>query len=338
MARLGHSVNLFTKVPYAIQKDGIIFIPYQEWASTYHRQSWDALCSWMIPEPLKIAPPDAYRFFNQQVSDFGQCESGWESYVDTLAPLSHSHAHHMASMCSLPKERWRVLYNGTDTSYFKPGEKVPGKLIWASSHDRGLHWLLELFPQLLQAVPEANLHIFYNFNGVRAFSQWTASGNSPRDKFVEELGRRSRYTLESIRRLSSKNVTVHESVSRQTICDEMASSQVLAYPLDPVRYTETFGVTVLEACASGTVPIICQADAFKELWGDCSVAVDPPYHAHKREYLSNLIRVLCDDIYREGIAKRCVSHASQFDWNILGKNLETCLLTRGRSGLPEVKW
>lgn len=338
LAKLGHSVNLFTKVDRACDKDGVIYIPYQEWASEYHSQKWDALCSWMTPEPLKIAPSGAYRFFNQQVSDFGQCEPGWESYVDILAPLSHNHARHLRPMCSLPVHQWRILYNGTDTTQFRPGNKIRGKMIWASSHDRGLHWLLELFPKLKKEVPEAHLNIFYNFHGVRSFSGWTSSGTSQRDKFVEELGRRSRYTLEAIRRLKGKGVTVHESVSRETIRQEMATSQVLAYPLDPVRYTETFGVTVLEACASGTVPVICTADAFGELWSECSSIVDAPYSLHKDEYLSKLIRLMNNDVILNIMSNECVKYAYRFDWKPLVKGLETFLESRGKTGLPEVNW
>jgi hypothetical protein len=139
LAGLGHNVTLFTRVLGPGVVDDVNFLPYEEWDRTYRHQQWDSLCSWMVPEPLKSAKPDQFRFLNQQVSELTLFEPGWESYVDLFAPLSHSHANYMAGQTSFPKDRWKILHNGVDLDSFQPGKKEHGKMIWASSHDRGLH-------------------------------------------------------------------------------------------------------------------------------------------------------------------------------------------------------
>lgn len=335
LSRRGHGVTLFTKITRGADLERITCCHYDEWRSIYKDQEWDALCSWMTPEPLEVANPNQFRFFNQQVSDFKLCKPGWESYVDILAPLSHSHAHYMKSMSGFSSDKWRVLYNGVDINKFKPDEKIPGKMIWASSHDRGLHWLLEAFPKIKKAVPHATLHIFYDFNGVENFARMGNHDNSETGKIFAELGQRARYILDAIRRLKDKGVFAHRSVSRERICSEMASSEVLAYPCDPVHYTETFGVTVLEACASGTVPILCTADAFDELWGSIGDHVPPPYFQHKDAYIEKVIHALTDKEYLKSESQRCVEYAKKFEWPVLAKDLEQCLVTRGDSGLPK---
>ncbi len=336
LAKLGHSVTLFVKSVGPGHTDGINVCPYEEWASTYAAQHWDAVCSWMTPEPLKLAQPGVFRLFNEQVSDFSCCEPGWESYVDLFCVLSQSHADYMAGQTGFDRTRWRIMHNGVDCNAFRPGEKVRGKCIWASSHDRGLHWLLEVWPKVRAGFPDATLHIFYDFNGVEVFSRMEGFDPSQEsNRRYNELGQRSRYVLEALRRMEGKHgVHTYKSVSRDRIKDEMASSSVLSYPLDPIHYTETFGVTVLEACATGTVPVICAADCFDELWGKVSVKVQPPYPSHKDKYVDNLVRTLGSD-HLSLVAKNCVDHARQFDWEVLGRRLEATLLSRGVDGFAK---
>jgi len=335
IAKRGHGVTIFTKVDQVADLGPITCCHYEEWASTYHSQPWGALCSWMTPEPLKIATHGALRLFNQQVSDFGQCEPGWESWVDLVAPLSHSHAQHLSQLCSVPRDKWRVMYNGVDTAEFKPSAKVPGKMVWASSHDRGLHWVLEAFPAIKRRVPHAELHVFYDFDGMEKFAGVPDNSGSA---LMRELGMRSRYSAEALRRLEGKGVHVRRSVSRSQIREEMASAEVLAYPCDPVRYTETFGVTVLEALACGAVPVLCTADSFGELWGGVAPSVPPPYAAHKQEWEDLVVRAMTDLDWRTETVNRGLAYAPRFEWSGLGSSLEQTLLSAGARGLPKVNW
>ena len=340
MAEAGHDVSIYSKFTKPGSIRGARCFHYEDWDAGSARLEWDAVLASTMADPLMNANPKSFRFLHHQCKGFGGSPSGWEQHVDMLAPLSSSHAKELAPETTLSREKWRVLHNGVDTVKFSPGKKVPGKMIWASSLDRGCHWLLEAFPVIRAAVPEANLHIFYDFHSIRHMAEtYTPTPANPYLTDVNfELGSRSRYILEALHRLEGKGVFPHGSVSRERVENEMRESSILAYPLDPVYYTETFGVTVLEACACGTVPVLCAADAFGELWGPCAETVPAPYPLHKDEWIGKVIHCLRDEKYRSDVAQRCVDHSKKFEWSILAKNLARCLETRGVEGLPQVDW
>jgi glycosyltransferase involved in cell wall biosynthesis len=341
LTKLGHDVNLFTKFTTSdpLGGNGPYCIPYDQWESIYSKQSWDAACCWTVADPLSLVGPGIFRFLNHQCNGFSVSLSGWEKYVDIIAPLSHTHARALSKDTSFSKDKWRILYNGVDCSKFYPENKESGKLIWASSLDRGLHWLLESFPYIKRKAPNTELHVFYDFHSIEHAAEVYYPGGQPyftNEHF--ELGNRARYILRALQKLEGKGVHVHKSVSRSRIEQEMKTSSILAYPLDSIYFTETFGVVVLEACASGTIPVLCLGDAFGELWGEVAESVPPPFKDHKNEYLEKLIKCLTDDAYRDNLSKKCVDHAKKFEWSVLAKGLEKCLLTKGQEGLPLVDW
>lgn len=338
MASAGHDVTLFSNFSSSGVFGSARCSPYVEWETIYCLQFWDAACSWTMADPLFLTRNDTFRFLNHQCNGFSTSPPGWESHVDIIAPLSHTHAKRIVHETQFPKDKWRVLYNGVDTSKFRPGEKVPGKIIWASSLDRGFHWLLEMFPALKRAVPNVELHVFYDFHSINYMSTEYVPGKWFSTPVHDELGNRSRYILEAVRRMEHLGVFAHKSVSRDRMEEEMRTSSVLAYPLDPVYFTETFGVVVLEACASGTAPVICSDDAFGELWGSVTESVPPPFKDHKDEFFNKLVNLLTNETYRSKVADKCVLHAKQFEWSKIASSLEICLKTRGSEGLPMVNW
>lgn len=64
--------------------------------------------------------------------------------------------------------------------------------------------------------------------------------------------------------------------SRSGLIALQQTSQVLIYPLDPVRPSDFFSMAVLEAMAAGTPVIVSDADSMPELWADAAIMLPRP--------------------------------------------------------------
>jgi hypothetical protein len=330
LAKLGHEVSVYTNVTAPGEVDGARFRPYGEWSEA-SKEPRDAVIAWMSSTPLMPVPDGAFRVAMEQCSDFGNHVPGWERFADSLCLLSRSHVEQMTPQSTFPREKIRIAHNGVDPQEFKPLRKVPGSCLWASSHDRGLHNLLELWPEIRRRVPWATLKVCYDTTGLVAFSK----RNDPHP-LIRELAQRSTYSLEALRRLEAHGVQMLGSVSRRDIARLMGESEALAYPCQPVRFTETFGSSVLEAMAAGCVPVITSADCFAEMWCPVAPHIAAPFTENKSAYLELITEVLTDSKFRERYRSACIGHAHRFTWATLVEKFERFMETRGAEGLEGV--
>ncbi len=188
--------------------------------------------------------------------------------------------------------------------------KQSGKVVYSSSPDRGLHWLLQEWPRIKAAVPHATLHIYYHLaRWLRGFD------TTPHYPPIEPLRYRANYIEECLRRYAAKGgmgITVHDSVSRDVIEREMASAEVLGYPCQTTTWSEGFSCTILECCAARACPVITDCDALGAVYAD----IDPvPMQGDwVREWSDRVIRALTDAEWREGQNEKARALSEKLTW------------------------
>ncbi len=329
LSKRGHSVSIFTS-----SKCG-----YGEWEGILIKQlgdlnhldrSWDCICSWNEADVLKPVHASILKLVNLQINDLSQYSPGYNEHVDVWVSPSDAHRVRMISMDHVYKgytykpnpEEWEVLHNGCDPGcYNKRIHRVSGQVIWASSPDRGLHWLLQAWPKIKQKVPHAHLKIFYKL------APWIDSmaGKQFSDPDWMELASRATYVQEALRRLDGHDVEVVGSVSRNQINEEMSKAQVLAYPCDTVNWTEGFSVTLMEACAAGVVPVTTNVDALGEIYGGSAVVIRSPVGNRIDKFIAAVTRSLTDDEFRSEVLLKTTALADNFRWGKLTTQLELIL-------------
>lgn len=325
MAARGHDISLYA--PLRGTEDGFFWdnVMVRPLGKLREETSYfEAVYSWNEPDVLRHVPEKGIlRLENHQISDFRFCQPGWDKVVDVFTSPSESHMKWMAPQTPCP-EKWRVVPNGYDPSMFPEVEKVPGRVIYASSPDRGLHWLLQQWPEIRRAVPHATLRIFYNFDS------WAQNIGEVRrahpDVFdFRELHHRAVYITEMVRKLAGHGVEHHKSVSRRRMAQEFGEAQCLAYPCDPVRYTETFCVTALEGCATKCIPILSTADALGDIFGKHVPTVTAPVSDKLQEFTGLVIQSLTDSKFRNKWVRKSRTLAQKMTWSHSSDRLELIL-------------
>lgn len=297
LAERGHEVAAFCPCdePYD-HPSGLAILPISVLPTLQEQPDVDAVIAWSEPDYLYFAPPGALRVVDQQLNDWNYCRApGWGDRVDLFVfPSENSRQHHVRDEGlkvageeplaggKVGFSKWAVVPNSVDLDLFA-GEAPARNLrrvVWCSSPDRGLHHLLSWWPAIRARVPDAELRIFYR---LKPWLEHFSTVDLPE-------GRRARYIEEMLPRLAPMGVTVCDSVPNARMARELREAAVLAYPCDPVRYTEGFGCSVLDAAAGGAQPIISDADALSEVHGSAAFVVE----GRPGERRDKWIKTICD--------------------------------------------
>lgn len=311
MHRRGHDVGLHVWDP----------ADTKEWESiplNRVRQLADVVYAWISPDLLTAVPKDALRVVNQQLNDWNYCHPGWDRYVDVITSPSRSHMEHMRSRTPAGMDKWEIVPNGCDPAQYS-GAKVPGRVVYASCASRGLHLLLERWPEVKERVPEAHLRIFYNVQG------WIDTVLECRPD--EHQVARAHYIRDVLPKLRAYGVELVGSTSRRRMAREFSEAMVLAYPCDPVVFTEGFSVTTMEACASGTVPVISSADSLGQIYEGLPMVPAPP-SKHMGDFVDHVVRGLTNPAWRAAVTSTARELASRHAWPVLAELLESILAKR----------
>lgn len=267
----------------------------------------------MVTKPLKLV----YMMLN----DFSFIKSGFDDYVDSYVGVCEEHTEHMKRQCPKP-EKWSTVPLGCDPEQYKD-ERVPGRVIWCSSADRGLHWLLDQWSTIKSAVPYASLRVFYHFNyiGIEQIEE-----NHNAHPHTTEMAQRVRYIRNAMQELKHLDVEHVGSVSRERMKAEQNAASVFAFPCDTVAFSEGFSVSTLEAHASYTVPVITSADCLGGIYRNSGCRmVEAPVSERLKDFTGYVIDALKHEPWTSSIVDRCRAFAFDHTWTKTAEKLETII-------------
>lgn len=272
--------GIWNNVSYSLAED---FVPwecdlYVSWRSIAHQDTMKGRA--------------ARRFVWAHDVHFGEAIAEQLEGVTVLA-LSKWHAGYLRE--KYPTADIVVSGNGIDPERFvrtNAVQRIPHRLIYAQSPDRGLDVLLKAWPEIRAMRPDAELHVFYGFDLARQrLPEWTAQ--------VEMLAKQG-------------GVTLHGRIDQEALAAEYLKADALLYPAlmpNGEPFAETYCISVVEAQAAGCMPITPTHGAL----GETNAR---GIHAESMKYQ---LRELADwwsasDAYRERRRGEMREWAVQQDW------------------------
>lgn len=159
------------------------------------------------------------------------------------------------------------------------------KVIYASSYDRGLVTLLELWPAIKEKEPDATLDIFYGWNSF----DMVHKKNPEQMKWKWSV-------IRMLNDLSELGVKEHGRVSHEELADRFREAKVWAYPTE---FNEIHCITALKAQEAACIPVTTGCYALKETVVNNKYTVeceDISTNTTKRaEFVEAVVNALNDD-------------------------------------------
>ena len=177
------------------------------------------------------------------------------------------------------------------------------KLFWGSSYDRGLQYLLFIWPDIKQAFPDAELHVCYGWD---TFLQ--LCGNNPE---------RMEWYRSMVTLLKQPGITEHGRVGKKELGEIRKSCGIWSYPTD---FMETNCITALETQKDGLVPVTMSLAALQETVGTgIKVSGDIRDEKIQKIYLKELLSMMGDEKRWEKESQKAVKFAKGYDWESISK-------------------
>ena len=262
LAALGHDVTCaFRCKPQKYR--GVTFRPTREIEDLLYNEEWDAIVSWDNVEPLLPLQGEGVRLVcSNQMNGISPLAQG-NTEILFVSP-SRTHARLMHYRYGIPIENFNAIPNAVDPAWydFEGSSRNPFSVMYASSPDRGLHHLLQLWPQIRASEARAELHVYYEI------SRWLSMCESiphiaPEMAGLAKMIRRFRYALDA-----SDGVFWEGAKHPRQVARDMLRTGVLAYPCDTIFFTEGFGTTPMQAHIAGARVILSDTDAFPDVYGE----------------------------------------------------------------------
>jgi glycosyltransferase involved in cell wall biosynthesis len=274
-AKKGYQVTVYTNVGASEGVyEGVEYLNYQRFN---HKDKFDILISWRNPQFIRKNLLDARLILLDlhDIPEVGEFDEDLLSRVDYIMVKSD---YHRSLLPQVPDDKFKIISNGIDTSLLKKvtTTKNPHHVLYSSSPDRGLDNVLKIWPQVMEAVPDAELHVCYGFDLY--------------DKVHKHAPHKMKWRDEVVAQLKQPGVVYHGKVGKKELYDIAHACGVWAYP---TYFAEIDCITARYCQALGTFPLVYNYAALETtVQRGVRLSVDPLDIRSLKQFTPALIKAL----------------------------------------------
>jgi len=183
----------------------------------------------------------------------------------------------------IPDEKVFMTGNGIDSHEFEAYDgkikRNPHRIIYTSSHVRGLEHLYTIWPEVKKLVPDATLDIYYGWDSYVKVNRDNPERMAWKDKMIAW-------------EKSLDGVRDHGRIGQDQIMEETFKAGVWAYPCP---FPEIYCIAAVKAQAAGAFPVCSNFAALDEMvqWGE-KIPMDDFNDQVLADYRDKLISILLD--------------------------------------------
>lgn len=245
LAKRGHRVHSYTELP-PDQEDhfahGVTWCRLEDADFT----QGDLWIVYRHPTTGAKLPPDCRAWLVCQDVFYPDWKSEDVAHFEKIIGLCPRHLADIAQRDPANAHKLVLSGNGVNVERIEsmaslPVPRNPKRMIWASSPDRGLKELLDIFERAKEQVPDLELHIFYGMDNIDKI----CGGDRTKYPWVESWRAYDRAH-------AMDGVTWRGRIGQQQLALEYLQAGIWCYP---TWFSETSCISCMEAQAYGAIPI-----------------------------------------------------------------------------------
>lgn len=318
LAHRGHSVTVFNCCFKPGIYDGVLW--KQLWELD-PQEEFDIVISLRLLEVFRDnvfkAPIRAVLIQDEALE--GASEFDEKGIVNMWISVSETQKSFIERGEKIDEKNWFITRNAYDeniyTDELRLTKKIKNQTIYCSAPDRGLKFLLEMWPAIKKEVPNATLMT------TGSYALWGTSDEENKRIFGDIYSSKEHLN----------GVSFLQRISKKDLAKIQAESELMLYPTD---FNEMFCISALECLATGTPIITSKRAALIERVEDGRngflIEGKPGTDNFKNEFVNKAVSCLKSEKLKREFSQSAIASVSGFDFKSLAESWEAEFLKRLR--------
>ena len=308
LAKRGHKVEVYNCCFQEGNYNGVVWksiIKFDE------QQYFDVIVSVRFLETFKTyqinSPIRAVWLHDDSIKGAKQLDD--HGVVNMWIAISKTQKNIIQEKENLKEDNWFLTRNGFDENIYNlklhETQKITNRAIYCSVPYRGLRFLLDMWGEIKEKVPNASLV------ATGSYSLWGVS-DEENERIFEQI-----YSLEL------EDVYLFRSIPKLELAKLQAQSEIMLYPTD---FNEMFCISALECLASRTPIITSKKGALIERiesgFNGFLIDEQPNTNQYRQKFIENTVNFFKRDESKKDLFNNSIQSASSMNFEVLAKEWE----------------